>query len=335
MLTWRRPGVAADPNKVAFDVASNLVFYVLPLAGPAIAFWQWANILWLVHAVLGDERRLLELMQMTLTPATNGIVIACLAIAFGTLTSVTINTLRLRQKEVRQCLNKESCEVAVLYAALQAAWGSEDAEVDREGVFVYLRCLELLRLYVARLYSESNSLADVTALQEQSVSDTELMSILSALVPCSPIFPYTIFPVRDEVAVRVVRLNDFRSDRLAALTTAFPISHWMILALLASSIACCFAIEVDQSEGRFLFERPEDSLRLRLVFTIMVGSFCGLTALCADLNDPFRGSFNIEGSARQLVTMGDVLALEASQVREKMEQECVVVPDPGRDGMSS
>ena len=28
---------------------------------------------------------------------------------------------------------------------------------------------------------------------------------------------------------------------------------------------------------------------LRLVFTIMTGSFCGLTALCADLNDLFRG----------------------------------------------
>lgn len=30
---------------------------------------------------------------------------------------------------------------------------------------------------------------------------------------------------------------------------------------------------------------------LRLVFTIMTGSFCGLTALCADLNDLFRGCF--------------------------------------------
>ena len=28
---------------------------------------------------------------------------------------------------------------------------------------------------------------------------------------------------------------------------------------------------------------------LRLVFTMLVGSFCGLTALCADLNDLFRG----------------------------------------------
>lgn len=314
--------VSPDANKRLRDTFLAVVSYILPVVGPALAFWQWSNVLQLTHVVLGDERQLLELMQVTLTPATNGIVIASLSIAFGTLTSLTISSLRQRQKEIRQCLNKEACDIRLLQALfvsmfrlnVEDSCRSSCSEADVEKMTVYLRCLELLHMYAARIHSESTADADLAALQRQTVPDTELLSILNSLVVLRQPPRFSVMSVRDDVAVRVSRLNDFRSDRLSSINTAFPPLHWVILALLASSITLCFLIEVDQSEGRFLAERPEDSTRLRLVFTIMTGSFCGLTALCADLNDLFRGSFNVNESASQLKVVGEVIQLENRQI---------------------
>lgn len=313
----QKPGVPQTRYEVLLDFVSIVIFYILPFAGPSIAFLLWRPCLWLVNALLGSERQLLELTQVTLTPATNGIVVACLAIALGTLTSVTVSSLRSRQKEVRQCLNKEACELAVLQAGLRAAlYPPKPLDKNLNDTACYLQVLILLRAYVARVYAESASSADASLLQEQSVSDTELVAILNELRVCKGIPSFTVYPVRDEATLRITRLNDARCDRLAAIATGFPFFHWMILALLACSVAVCFLVEVDQSEGRFLAERPEDSVRLRLVFTIMVGSFSGLTALCADLNDLFRGSFNVTGCTKQFKVMIGVLDQEIAQIRE-------------------
>ncbi|CAJ1346979.1 unnamed protein product [Effrenium voratum] len=283
------------------------------------------------HAILGDERQLLELMQVTLTPATNGIVIASLSIAFGTLTSLTISSLRQRQKEIRQYLNKEACEIRMLQALFLACFRIAAREppaarlrrgFEEDEASIHFRCLELLQMYAARIYSESTVEADASALLRQTLSDTELLGILSLLVKVQSIPDFSVMSVRDDVGGRVSRLNDFRSDRLSSINTAFPPLHWVILGLLASSISLCFLIEVDQSEGRFLAERPQDSLRLQLVFTIMSGSFCGLTALCADLNDLFRGSFNVNESASQLKVVQEVIAVENLQLRQKLQARC-------------
>jgi len=335
-VPWGEPAdqwakVSPDANKKLRDTFLAVVSYILPVVGPAVAFWQWRNILQMTHALLGDERQLLELMQVTLTPATNGIVIASLSIAFGTLTSLTISSLRQRQKEIRQCLNKEACDIRLLQALFVSTFRLEveescrsrhkngGSESEMETLNVHLRCLELLQMYAARIQYESTADADMAALQRQTVPDTELLTILNSLVVLRQPPRFSVMSVRDDATVRVSRLNDFRSDRLSSINTAFPPLHWVILSLLASSITLCFLIEVDQSEGRFLAERPEDSLRLRLVFTIMTGSFCGLTALCADLNDLFRGSFNVNESASQLKVVGEVMELENLQLKQGLQ----------------
>jgi len=158
--------------------------------------------------------------------------------------------------------------------------------------------LALLRQYAARVLAETSKRADLPSLGRQNVGDSELVGVTRAL--CVSGAPAEL---RQTAAAQIARLADCRSLRLSTLCTAFPLIHWLILALLASSIAACFLIEIDQTEGRFLSERPENSLRLRLIFTMLVGTFSGLSALCADLNDPFRGSFSIVGSTEQLLTL--------------------------------
>lgn len=320
LLAEQRPGVPQDPYKVLRDVVLSFIFYILPFAGPMFAFLEWQNILMLVHSVIGEERQLLELTQVTLTPATNGIVVSSLAIALGTLTSITVSSLRQRQLIVRQCLNKEACELALLRAAIAAGLAPQAsppaAVAGTREMSMYLQVLELVRAYVARVMSESSSLANTVQLEEQCLADTELLGVLDTFRAAGAPKPYTVYPLRDEATMRITRLNDSRSERLAYITTSFPLIHWVILALLAASIALCFLIEVDQSEGRFLAEKPQDSLRLRIVFTLMTGAFSGLTALCADLNDPFRGSFNVERCTRQFKTTIQVLDVEIRQIRE-------------------
>jgi len=292
--------VPQDPvSEQLWDLFKVAAIFILPLAGPTIAYALWPLILLLVHYALGEEKSLLELTQMTLNPTTNGIVVACLATALGTLTSVTVWTLRQRQLDVRASLNKEACDLNLLRMALAVNMSpigqARDASADS---CIYVQVLALLRQYTARVALETSKRADARRLERQDVGNSELAGIVQAL--CQTGAPRDL---RQDVIQLISSLNGTRSGRLAQLSTAFPFIHWVILALLASSIALCFLIEVDQSEGRFFLERPEDSLRLRLIFTILVGTFSGLAALCADLNDPFRGSFNIIRTTDQFFVM--------------------------------
>ena len=61
--------------------------------------------------------------------------------------------------------------------------------------------------------------------------------------------------------------------------------------------------------GAFLFESDQEALRflngfqLRVLFTILTGALASTASLCADLNDPFRGSFRITANAEQLAML--------------------------------
>lgn len=291
--------VPDDPAERFQDVFKGAAIFILPFAGPSTAFLLWQYILQLVHSVLGEEKSLLELTQMTLNPTTNGIVVASLATALGTLTSITAWTLRQRQLDVRNCLNKEACDLSLLRSCITAYLATPEAQGTRKtDPTLHAQTLALLRQYTARIAAETSKRADLRSLECQDLGSSELAGIARALY--APGVPEGL---RQGAAVHVARLNDSRSLRLATLSTAFPPLHWLILALLACSIAVCFLIEVDQSEGRFLSERPEDSLRLRVIFSMLVGTFSGLSALCADLNDPYRGSFSIVGSTQQLLAL--------------------------------
>lgn len=293
-------GVPQDPNARGRDFIFYAILLALPVAGPLFAFVLWKPILALVHAMLGEEKSLLELTQFTLTPTTNGIVVSSLATALGTLTSITVWTLRARQLDIRTALNKEACDLKLMESTLIADLARNGSRSRAEAECfetLDLQVLALMRMYAARIVSESTPGVNITELERQGVGDTELAGIIRTINGSTGIPQDLQFDVTN----RITRLNDARSSRLASLNTAFPLIHWIILASLASYIAVCFLVEVDQSEGRFLSERPEDSTRLRLVFTILVGTFSGLTSLCADLNDPFRGSFTISGTVQQFI----------------------------------
>jgi hypothetical protein len=49
---------------------------------------------------------------------------------------------------------------------------------------------------------------------------------------------------------------------------------------------------------------------LRLLFSVLVGALSATACICADLNDPFRGAFQITPSSEQLITIREMIGQE-------------------------
>ena len=95
--------------------------------------------------------------------------------AFGTLTAITIQTLRQRQILIRAALNKESCALRNLHSACRAVFSG--SAYDRER----LQTNVLLGEYCTRLIFESRLGVDLDVLERLGASDSELDGITEVL----------------------------------------------------------------------------------------------------------------------------------------------------------
>ena len=120
------------------------------------------------------------------------------------------------------------------------------------------------------------------------------------------------------------RLYEERSKRITALRSLFPPLHFVIVATLAVSICIAFLLESNQDLLMFL-----NAIQLRILWTMLVGTFSALAIVCYDLSNPFRGSYQISKSVDQLYTIR--LTLRASLRAEEAEAE----GDDNSDGTAS
>ena len=218
-----------------------------------------------------------------------------MSVAFGTLTAITIQTLRQRQISIRAALNKEACALRNLHSATKAVFSGPSYDRER------LQVNTLLGEYCTRLIFESRLGVDLDVLERLGASDSELDGITEVLygareLPRDEEPPRLYLQNTDFTAMNLLKdLQVFRSDRLALLQVPFPAVHWLILTILASSIVLAYLFETDLQVLQFL-----DDLQLRYLFTVLTSAFLALASLCADLADPFRGSFTIAPSTSQL-----------------------------------
>ena len=98
------------------------------------------------------------------------------------------------------------------------------------------------------------------------------------------------------------KLQLSRSQRLAMLTTTYPQVHWIALTLLGLSVVFGFLLAADQQT--LLFLAP---VQLRLLFAVLIGALSATACICTDLNDPFRGAFQITPSSQQLYLIREVI----------------------------
>ena len=253
-----------------------------------------------------------------ITPAINGLVVPSLALLFATLVNNTINTLRQRQLQIRTSLNTEANDLRVLATILDSLPPQKLCKAKN-----HLR--DYLIQYASRVIAESKPGLSIESHMFIGSMDTELngylrswtaLSMASAgtmyidtMLPASnytvdqkEFDPYqqqlgitpeerqTVVPflsplVFSETYDALARLRKERSIRVSALQSTYPMLHYVILALLASSICTVFLMETNQDLLLFL-----SAIQLRILWGMLIGTFSALGVVNYDMIDPFRGS---------------------------------------------
>ena len=113
--------------------------------------------------------------------------------------------------------------------------------------------------------------------------------------------------VADELYSSVTRLREQRIHRITALQSIYPPLHYGMLFVLAFAECIAYLIETDQELLVFL-----NAVQLKLLWSMLVGTFVACFAVVLDLRTPFAGSYQIYASVDQLHTIK--LTLQASSL---------------------
>lgn len=113
--------------------------------------------------------------------------------------------------------------------------------------------------------------------------------------------------VADECYQAAARLREQRVNRITALQSVYPGLHYAILVALALAECVAFIMETDQSVLVFL-----NSFQLKILWSMLVGTFVACFAVFRDLRSPFSGSYQISASVDQLHTIK--MTLQASRL---------------------
>ena len=299
----------------------------IPILSPIFAFSTYemtAQVFDLISEALSDKNWVAvdggQYQTQIITPAINGIVVPAIALLFATLISNTINTLRQRQLDIRTTLNTEAGEMRTLQSVVDCF--PQDI-VDQ----MHLR--EYLIQYASRLIAESQPGVNIAQLEFTGSTDSEMNGFMVKLNEIS-VMSFGAKDGTDAGAIppsllsecygAVTRLYAERSSRISALQSTFPVLHYAILAILAASLCIAFLMESDQALLIFL-----NAVQLRVLWSMLIGTFSALAVVSYDLEDPFRGSYQISGSVTQFYTIRDALRasaqLDAKEKEVKQEDE--------------
>lgn len=248
-----------------------------------------------------------------LTPAINGLVVPAMALLFATLTSTTISTLRQRQVDVRSAINMEAGELRALECSIESfECNSFEQDLSRDYLIQYTSRI------LAECHPKLGSGEDV--INPRRGMDSELNGFTSIL---NRAYGTAIIPahIGDECYASIARLRLQRTNRISALQSVYPSLHWISLALLAIGECIAFLMETDQDLLVFL-----NAIQIKILWSMLVGTFVACFTVFFDLLSPFSGSYQISASVGQLHTIK--LTLQASKQlsfnrirRAKEEQE--------------
>jgi len=298
-------------SEVYTETTINTVLTSLPIVFPLLAYLTYDDIAMLFNKFISllDTNTWVAVdggayQAKVIAPAINGIIVPAVSILFATLISNTFSTLRQRQLDIRTSINREACELRVLSSIVD----SFPSSVDQE------KCRTYLVHYTSRLISESKPSVKYNSLEFNGSMESEMNGFLNTLnkivtnkddddlCEFSTINPAAALV--SEAYSALTRLNAERSTRISALLATYPALHYGILSTLALSICIAFLIETNQDILMFL-----NAIQLRLLWTILIGTFSALGVVCYDLSDPFYGSYEISNSLDQLYTIRDALSV--------------------------
>ena len=115
----------------------------------------------------------------------------------------------------------------------------------------------------------------------------------------------------------IARLREQRSIRITALQSVYPVLHYAILVALALAVCTAFLIETDQELLVFL-----NAFQLKILWSMLTGTFVACFAVFTDLLSPFSGSYRVSDSVDQLHIIK--WTLQASRVLTAQKKEQLV-----------
>lgn len=285
----------------------SLMEIVIPLMAPFIAFFSYDFVAstfdWTIDTLsdLTSDKNWVAVdggryQASIMTPVTNGVVLPAVAVLFATLTSTTISTLRMRQVEVLRAINMEAGELRVL-ESIVAVFPDGDLKD---------RCRNYLIQYTSRIIAESQPHSgfvgdDFSSINPRRGMDSELNGFLQQLNLFTPDISSHL---AEESYAALARLREQRYNRISALEVTYPGLHYAILAALAIAECTGFLMEANQELLVFL-----NAVQLKILWSMLVGTFVACFTVFYDLRYPFSGSYQISASVDQLYTVR--MALQA------------------------
>ncbi|KAJ8601789.1 hypothetical protein CTAYLR_006810 [Chrysophaeum taylorii] len=296
---------AAQESMLAETALFDTALRVLPFASPLAAFASYETIAKTTRVALDflGQRQTWTSADgnayeiAILTPTINGVVMPAISIALGTLATTTISTLRQRQLDVRERLNRELGEIELLRATI-GALDDADFRARRNQT---KRATILLRDYVSRVIQECRPNAGVVS---RRIADSELNAIYRMFFDVKDTVQRSN-PAAATAHPLITSLVNNRASRLTLLAQSYPASQFIVLACGSLSIMIAFLLESDQEILKFL-----DAFQLRILFSMLVGVFSGFVAVLVDLADITRGTFRITPQAAQFFALRDLITFD-------------------------
>jgi hypothetical protein len=294
--------------------------FIIPIISPILAYITYDDIARLFAAFidfLSFERNWVPVdggayQARIIAPAINGIVVPSVSILFATLISNTVATLRQRQIDIHTSLNTEAGDLRLLSGMVESF-----PQCDQKN-----KCKEYLTQYTSRLIAESSDDVKFNSMESLGSTDSEMNGFTFVLNELATLGGggkegeerFTVHgALLSEAYGAVVRLNSQRSARITYLQSTFPTLHFAILSALGGSISLAFLIETNQELLIFL-----NAIQLRILWTMLVGTFSALAVVCYDLSGPFRGQYQISNAVYQLMTIRDALKASRNKVNENI-----------------
>jgi hypothetical protein len=102
--------------------------------------------------------------------------------------------------------------------------------------------------------------------------------------------------LRDEAYAAIAKLRSYRLERITALQTTYPSLHYGLLGVLALAQCIMFLVETNLDVLLYL-----NAFQLKVLWSVLVGTFTACFAVFSDLQTPFTGyTYKITSAVDQL-----------------------------------
>jgi hypothetical protein len=244
-----------------------------------------------------------------IAPCINGVIVPAISVLFATLTSNTISNLRLRQVDVRRAINMEAAELRVLECLVNSFPSGPIQD----------RCRSYLIHYTTRIIAESQPGAGSEQVNPRRGMDSELNRFIQELNQSYDKIPTHL---ANEAYQSVSRLREQRQNRVTALQSTYPTLHYCILIALSLGECIGFLMEANQEFLVFL-----NAVQLKILWSMLAGTFTACFTVFYDLRSPFSGSYQISASVDQLFFLRASLKESVRLSKQKHLEETTVNGD--------